>query len=98
MLDRLITRLFGRRRPIIEVDHIRVLTLEPGDIIVISCDGPIKDDLAAQIKQHIEKRFAPHSCMVFGDGLKFSVVRMPATPKEHQVCPEALYPRKGPKP
>jgi hypothetical protein len=56
-------------KPAVELD-VSVLKCQPGDVIVLSCPGPISQEHAERIKAYFEQAFPILKAIVMSDGLK----------------------------
>ena len=58
-----------------QAERIEVLSLAPGDVLVVNCDHAVTDDQKAKIKTSFE-RIMPVGCKVavLGKGMKLSAV------------------------
>jgi dihydroxyacid dehydratase/phosphogluconate dehydratase len=58
-----------------EVKAIEVVSLKPGDVVVLSYDGPISSEMCERLKSMVWKVWPDHQVIVLTDGLEMRIVR-----------------------
>lgn len=56
--------------------QVRSLHLEPGDIVVIECDGAISEDALARMRTAILPKLEGHELLIIGGGAHLGVLRL----------------------
>ncbi len=54
---------------------LKVLRLQPGDALVVEVDGLLSQEQARMLKDHVEKQFDGHRCLVLDSSAKLSIAR-----------------------
>lgn len=73
------------RRPSMKVRYVgemRRVQMQPGDVLVLSTEGPVSDETARRLCEDIQARFKGHKCIVLCDGLRLGVVGVPTLTDE----------------
>lgn len=59
--------------------EVRVLRIQPGDVMIVRVHEDITDAEVAFLKEQMTKLFPGHKCMVFVEGMELSVAREKAS-------------------
>ncbi len=59
----------------IDVEGLAVLTVQPGDVVVINVDDSVSDSSASTIKEYIQTYFPKNQILIFGKQIRMSIVR-----------------------
>jgi hypothetical protein len=58
-----------------ELEHLRVLRLEPGDVLVLTCPDPLTFERAETLRARVKQEFPGHKVIVIDSGGSLGVVR-----------------------
>lgn len=56
------------------LEHVRVLRVQPGDVITLTTDAPVDHQAADRIRQRLSQAFPNNECIVISGG-ELSVAR-----------------------
>lgn len=71
----LIQTLTGGAVGIPAVKSVERLTLQPEDILVLKCDGPLTADAAQRLKEVLESKLGGRKALVLSEGMDVQVIR-----------------------
>jgi hypothetical protein len=63
----------------IKMVDMSVLSLRPGDVVVLRCGGKISDNLYAILKETIKPHFPNNKVIILEQGMEISVLRDDST-------------------
>jgi hypothetical protein len=53
---------------------VQKLSLNEGDILVLSSDQHLREETAERLRQHLEREIPGHKVLILGEGLKLGVL------------------------
>jgi hypothetical protein len=57
-----------------DITKVEVARLQPHDVIVIELDGFVHEEVAAMLKENLERIWPDHQCIILGEGAHLKVV------------------------